>query len=202
MIMNYSLIYIVITVSLLAGLGCVEKKSRLWIDPPPGFEDSEKNSQKLYYQVEDMQSGKKENLIIPLSHMPENLVVSADGKEAFKSDAQLASATKADRMISDGKLADSQNVETPTLSYLKGLTEVEDLHQKRQFTEALVRVAPLIEQYPRQPRLLIMQGTLFRKIGEKKLALEAYRRAQKLDPKNPALEEAVLRGMEESGGNL
>lgn len=182
---------------LISTIGCASKKTRLWIDPPIGTEVSEQNSKKIYYQVEDIQGGKKESLAIPIQQMPENLVVEQRGKHSME--REIALATKADQQISDGKLPNPETSPAPTVSYLRGLAEVEGLYQKRQYSEALVHLAPLIEQYPRQSRLFVMQGTLFRKIGEKKLALDAYKRAQQLDPNNPALEEAVLRSQEEIG---
>jgi len=181
--------------------GCAEKKTRLWIEPPIGSEVSEKTSQKLYYQVEDVSSGKKENLIIPLRQIPENLIVQGrKGKSGEEVD--FAIATKADHQISEGKLPPGTNANNPSVSYLRGLAEVETLYQKKQYSEGLVRLGPLIEQYPRQARLFTMQGTLFRKIGEKKMALEAYKRAQQLDKNDPAVEEAVLKSQDELGENL
>lgn len=184
-----------------AGMGCAEKKARIWIEPPPGVQTSEKNPQKLYYQVEDIQTGKKENLIIPLNNLPENLVVQ-DNKKPHDVELEFSKATDADRQISNGKLPSPKSSDKPTVSYLRGLAEVEDLYQKQKFSEALVRLAPLVEQYPKQSRLYVMQGTLFRKIGEKKLALQAYQKAQQLDPNNPSLEEAVLKSQDELGGSL
>lgn len=190
-------------VSLATASGCAEKKTRLWIDPPPGTDVADRATQKLYYQIEDVQGGKKESMAIPLQQMPENLVVQQKASPHSESELQLA--TEADRQISDGKLPDAAAKPLkPTVSYLRGLAEVEGLYQKRQFSEALVRLAPLIEQYPKQSRLFAMQGTLYRRIGEKKLSLDAYSRAQKLDSSSATLEDAVLRARDEteSGENL
>lgn len=189
--------------ALAAASGCAEKKTRLWIDPPPGMDVADRNSQKLYYQIEDAQGGKKESMAIPLQQLPENLVVQQ--KAGPHTDSDLALATQADKQISEGKLPDpSAKTSKPTVSYLRGLAEVEGLYQKRQYSEALVRLAPLIEQYPKQSRLFAMQGTLYRRIGEKKLSLDSYNRAQKLDSGSATLEDAVLRARDEaeSGENL
>lgn len=189
----------ILLVSILCG--CAGKKTRLWIDPPVGTEMSDRGSQKLYYQIEDAQLGKKESLSIPIQNLPENLVVEQRGKGS-PSEAEIGLATKADRQISAGQLPESEKPAAPTLSYLRGLSEVEAKYQKRLYSEALIHLAPLLEQYPKQSRLFVMQGTLFRKIGEKKLALDAYKRAQQLDPGNPALEEAVLHAQDEIGETL
>ncbi len=192
--------FVAILFVLLMGAGCAEKKSRIWIDPPVGIEVTERNPQKIYYQIEDMQSGKKESLTIPLQQMPENLVVEQKNKPAPES--ELALATRADKQISAGQILSAGATTTPTLSYLHGLAEVESMYQKKQYAEALVRIAPLLEEYPKQSRLFVMQGTLFRRIGEKKLALASYKRAQQLEPNNPTLEEAVLKAQDETGENL
>ena len=180
----------------LGSMGCAEKKTRIWIDPPIGYETGDKNPRNLYYQMEDTQSGKKESLAIPLDQMPENLVV--EDQKKHKAGSSDQDVTKADQMITRGKLPDA-TANSPTLSYLRGLQEVEDLYQKAQFNEAIVKITPLIEQYPKQARLFMMQGTLFRKIGEKQLAYQAYKRAHELDQANPAVEEAFLRVQEETG---
>jgi hypothetical protein len=189
--------------ALAATSGCAERKTRLWIDPPPGMDVADRNTQKLYYQIEDSQAGKKESMAIPLQQMPENLVV--EQKAGPRTESELALATQADRQISEGKIPDAASKNSkPTVSYLRGLAEVEGLYQKRQYSEALVHLAPLIEQYPKQSRLFAMQGTLYRRIGEKKLSLDAYNRAKKLDGASATLEDAVLRARDEaeSGENL
>lgn len=186
-----------VLIGLLSAPSCAEKKTRIWIEPPLGHESSAKK--KIYYQVEDIQSGKKENLMIPLEQTPENLIV--EDRKIGKGEAGLGTATQADRMISDGKLSDKKTT-SPTVSYLRGLQEVEDLFRKRAFSEALVKIAPLAEQYPNQTRVFAMQGTLFRKIGEKKLALKAYQRAFELDNENAELEDMIARLEDETGGSL
>jgi tetratricopeptide (TPR) repeat protein len=198
--MKHKWLFILSISSLLIG-GCAEKKTRIWIEPPVGQEVSEKSGQKLYYQVEDIQTGKKENLIIPLRQVPENLTVH-NKKNQQNGDSELAMATKADQFISNGKISDPNVGNIPTVSYLRGLDEVEKLYQKKQYSESLIRLTPLIEQYPKQARLFTMQGTLFLKIGEKKMALEAYKRAQKLDKDNPAIEEAIFKTQAETGDKL
>lgn len=186
---------------LLSLSSCAEKKTRVWIDPPLGLETGSGNSQKLYYQIEDVQAGKKENLIIPLRQTPHNLVVE-EKKKNSEEDATLSLVTQADKQIQDGKLAFGQKVGAPTVSYLRGLAEVEGLYKNKKYSEALVKIGPLIEQYPQQSRLFVMQGTLFRKIGERKLSLQAYKKAQELDRGNPAIEEAVLKAQDEVGGSI
>ena len=185
-----------IFVGLLAASACAERRTRLWIDPPRGYESAA--TRNIYYQVEDVQSGKKEALSIPVDQTPSDLVVE-DHKASTGKDDAASEATSADRIIRDGKLPAAKPTAAVTISYLRGLQEVESLYGKHQFNEALVKIAPLVEQYPSQPRLFAMQGTLYRRIGERRLALQAYRRARELDQDNSEIEEAYLRLADETG---
>lgn len=187
----------------LAATSCAEKKTRIWIEPPPGYDVTEKNSRKLYYTTEDIHTGKKENMIIPIDQASENLVVENRQKSSEKDDS-FSTVTKADDQLVNGgaPAAGSLNLAPPTISYLRGLKDIEDLYQKQQFTEALVRITPLIEQYPQQARLFAMQGTLYKRIGEKKLALRAYKRAQSADRSNPDYVEAAMKLESELGGSI
>lgn len=153
--------------------------------------------------MEDIQSGKKENLTIPLEQTPENLIVENHKPFSAKgSVSEMTLVTPADRQIREGKLPEGKADAAPTVSYLLGMEDVESLYQKQKYTEALVRINPLIEQYPQQARLYVMQGTLFRKIGEKKMAFQAYKQAMKIEKNNPEIEEAVLRLQDELGEKL
>ncbi len=190
--------------SLISWVGCAEKKTRLWIEPPVGSDSDKTHSQKLFYQVEDVHGGKKESLMIPIQQTPDNLTLEENKGEnkTHPGDSEVSLATRADQQIRDGKLSITHKTGAPTVSYLRGLSEVEALYQKKMYTESLIKLAPLIEQYPQQTRLFVMQGTLFKKMGEKKLALEAYQKAQKLDSQNPEIMEAVLKIQDEIGEKL
>jgi tetratricopeptide (TPR) repeat protein len=180
---------------------CAETKSRLWIEPPVGSISN--TPRELTYQVENS-NGTKENLVIPIKQLPDYLVIE-DRKKGNKSDpgTDHASATQADQQIHGGKLAAAaKKKNAPTISYLRGLAEVEGLYHQQHYAEALVKLAPLVEEYPQQTRLLVMQGTLFRKIGEKKLALESYNKAKGLDRRNPEIDEAIAKLQDETGETL
>lgn len=188
--MKRSMIYLSMTVTLVAS-GCAENRKKIWIDPPIGYEHSSASAKKLYYQVEDVQTGKRENLTIPMEQTPENLVIEG-AKDTSDRSEQVATATKADQLLlSPGS--------KPKISYLRGLQDVETLFKKKEYSEALIHLAPLIEQYPNQPRLFAMQGTLYRMIDEKKLAYEAYKKAHQLDGSNVQYEEAMMRLQDEVG---
>jgi hypothetical protein len=181
--------------------GCAEKQTRTWIDPPPGYESTRRSGKSLYYQIDDLQSGKRESIRIPVEQAPQNLVLEDHKAKKAGADGDLSEATKADHAIETGKLAATGQAGAPTISYLRGVQEVEDLYQKQQFNEALIRIQPLIEQYPARAKLFAMQGTLFKRIGERKLAAQAYRKAHDLDKDDASIEEAYLRTQDGSEGD-
>ncbi|MEK7691282.1 MAG: hypothetical protein AAB425_09695 [Bdellovibrionota bacterium] len=190
------------SLTLLAALafisGCAERKPKLWIDPPLGAAaHPDSSDKKLYYQVEDKATGKKHNLVIPIDHNPENLVI-----EQRKSNAAGDSdVTSADAIIQSGKLplATATGGPEASSSYLRALTRLEALYDQAKYSEALIQITPMIEQYPKQARLHVMQGTLFKRVGEVKLAIKAYQEAARLEPENLKLKEAILKL--EIGGN-
>jgi hypothetical protein len=186
--------------SCLLLTGCAQKQTRIWIEPPLGARSVQ--AQGIVYTMEDTTgTGGRRSMVIPVGQIPEKFVID-DLKTRAEGESELASATKADKQIQDGKLSVGTKPEMLTISYLRGLSDVEGLYQKKLYSEALVKLAPLIEQYPQQPRLFVMQGTLFRKISENKLALDSYKKAQELDKGNPVIEEALFRIQDEMRGNL
>src|SRR5579884_3123042 len=133
-----------LTLIPLAFLSCAEKQKRTWIDPPPGYESAKRSGKSIYYQVTDVQTGKKETLAIPVEQAPQNLVVEDTRAKKAGPDGNLAEATKADHAIETGKLPTPVASGAATVSYLRGIQEVEDLYQKQQFNEALIRIQPLV----------------------------------------------------------
>jgi len=172
--------------------GCAEKEMRVWIEPPQGYE-TQQGPKNLLYRVEDVQSGKRETLSIPIAQAPQNIVVEDHEKKGADT-----GATKADHQLRGGALL-KPAAEAPTLSYLKGVEEVEALYRRKKYGTALIKLAPLIEQYPNQVRLFLMQGTLYKKTGEKKMAVLSLERARELSPDDPALEEALFKAQSEIG---
>lgn len=170
---------------------CAEPRSRVWIEPPIGY--AAQIPKKLYYKVEGG-DGNKETLAIPLTQLPQDLVV--EGVSKIAKGELGPNATRADQLFSQGKVSDAKPT-APTLSYFRGVQAVERLHAAGQFSEALIRLTPLLEQYNDQAKLFQMQGTLYRKLGERKMALLAFKRAQEIEKTNPALDEAIQRTQEE-----
>lgn len=179
---------------IVLGVGCSTSKTRIWIDPPLGLSSEVQEDKNVSYRVEDVSSGKTENIVIPMVQSPENITIQDERKKALPSDPQEGElVTQADQQIHDGTLAEHSSEEKPKISYLMGISKVEELYKKKKYAEALVRLAPLVKQYPKQTKLFVMQGTLFKKMGDSKLALEAYKRAQNLEPNNRSIRESISR---------
>lgn len=179
----------ILTLAALLVVACAEKQTRLWIEPPIGYEYTASGNN-VTYQVEDVAAGTKSKIEIPLAQNPQNLVVE-DRMKVEHTPLQPETPTKADAALKSGKVTRSTTKKTPTTSYLRSLSQVEKLYRDRQYGEALVRLTPILEDYPDQARLYVMQGTLYRKIGEKKLALQAYKQAFALDKSNTDVEGVV-----------
>jgi tetratricopeptide (TPR) repeat protein len=170
---------------LLLASACVEKPVKLVIDPPVqgggGNED-----QNLTYETQDRLTGKSEKVTIPVPQMPQRLVVDQSFK---KPGDQIPSATLADNNFADATTPDDKD--NPKISYLKGIESVENLYRGEKYHDALINLAPLIEAYPKQPKLYTMQGTIYRKLGETKMAYKAYSKALTLDKDNLKIQEVV-----------
>jgi Tfp pilus assembly protein PilF len=92
--------------------------------------------------------------------------------------------------IADKNFAQSPEKQSPKISYLKGVESVERLFNQKKYADALIQIAPLLSEYPNQTKLWIMQGTLYKKIGEKRLAYQAFKKAGTLDPNNVQVQRA------------
>ena len=102
-----------------------------------------------------------------------------------KTEVDHAPATLADEALLGKKEA------RPGLSYLKSLDKIESLYAAGEYGEALIHLTPLLKHYSKKARLYAMQGTLLQELHEPSLALEAYRKAQGLEPTNREYERAA-----------
>jgi tetratricopeptide (TPR) repeat protein len=178
---DIKIISVISFASLLIG-ACVEKPIKLVIDPPAGA-GSESN---ITYESEDRTSGKNEKLVIPVAQIPKKLVI--DQKNSVGE--SMPSPTLADgKFISE--LDQGNGKKPPSVSYLKGLEEVESLYRSAKFQDALIQLAPLIQDYPRVARLHMMEGTIYRRLGEKKMAYKSYQKALELDKDNLKVQQAL-----------
>jgi len=78
-------------------------------------------------------------------------------------------------------------------SYLLTLARVKELYRSKQYELALVELAELDRQYPEDEHILSMKGSLYERLGNKKLAAEAWQQTLRINPYNLAVLEALQR---------
>ncbi|MCM0606972.1 MAG: hypothetical protein KA715_12855 [Xanthomonadaceae bacterium] len=91
-------------------------------------------------------------------------------------------------------LAPTQD-ETPDSdgSYLAKIDKVKQLYNMGRFEAALLEVDPMIRQYPTNPKLYEMRGTVLQKLGYQDLAIKAWGQALEFNPSNIGLKKFVDR---------
>jgi tetratricopeptide (TPR) repeat protein len=180
---------ICVTLALLtaAALGAcaAPKPRRYWVRPAESA-PSQTTGRLLTYQVERVDQGVKETVRLPITSVPDAIIV--DGQTAGGSAAgSTQAADHAPATLADEALLGKKE-QKPGLSYLRSLEKIENLYAQGKYAEALVHLTPLLKHYPRKARLYAMQGTLLKELHENELADEAYRKAASLDPDNAAYE--------------
>lgn len=78
-------------------------------------------------------------------------------------------------------------------SYLAKIDKVKQLFNMGRFEAALLEVDPLIRQYPTNPKLYEMRGTVLQKLGYQDLAIKAWGQALEFNPGNEGLRKFVER---------
>jgi Flp pilus assembly protein TadD len=78
-------------------------------------------------------------------------------------------------------------------SYLLTLARVKDLYRQKQYELALVEIAELDRQYPEDEHILSMKGSLYERLGNKKLAREAWQQSLRINPNNLSVMDALER---------
>jgi hypothetical protein len=78
-------------------------------------------------------------------------------------------------------------------SYTLGLAKIMQLYQKKQFEYALIEINQLLTFYPTSPRLHKMKGTVYIKLGNLRLAEQAWMRAMQLTPTDAVLGKSLTR---------
>jgi hypothetical protein len=81
-------------------------------------------------------------------------------------------------------------------SYLATLAKVGEMYSSHRYELALIEVVDLEQQYPKEPRILAMKGSLYQKLGKTGLAREAWKKALEIDPSDTTIAEA-LRALKE-----
>jgi tetratricopeptide (TPR) repeat protein len=78
-------------------------------------------------------------------------------------------------------------------SYLGALDHLKQLYRASRYEAALGETDGLIRQYPTDPKLYQMRGTLLDRVGQTELALKSWNQALRFDPKNTSLKKFVER---------
>lgn len=106
-----------------------------------------------------------------------------------------APQTEADREIQADSpkpaKTDGAQPTTTARSYLGTLARVKALFKRRQYELALVELVALDREYPDDPKILEMKGTLYWKMRRPKLAREAWERVLTLEPDNTPVARAL-----------
>lgn len=76
-------------------------------------------------------------------------------------------------------------------SYFKGIENVKRLYRAGRYEMAIIYLKELEQDYPNDPKLLSMMGTLYLKVGQEELAREYWERVLQIDPTNKTVIEAL-----------
>ena len=88
--------------------------------------------------------------------------------------------------------AGSEDRPAPTRrSYFLGIEEVQKLYHAGRYEMAVVFLKDLDEDYPEDPKIMAMMGTLYLKLNQEELAREYWERVLQIDPTNQAVIDAL-----------
>ena len=98
--------------------------------------------------------------------------------------------------LADQELLGKTPPEGRSKSYLATLAKLSEMYSAHRYELALIEVVNLEQEYPKDPRLLAMKGSLFQKLGKTALARESWKKALEIEPSNTTVAEA-LRALKE-----
>jgi len=78
-----------------------------------------------------------------------------------------------------------------TRSYLGGVARVKEMFASRRYELGLIELVDLEKEYPNDARLLAMKGSLYLKLGQTKLARQAWEKALSINPDDLGVAEAL-----------
>ena len=78
-------------------------------------------------------------------------------------------------------------------SYLAQVDKVKQLYKLGRYEAGLIEIDQMVREYPTNPKLYEMRGTLLSRLGYEKLAISSWSQALKLNPKNKSLQKFVGR---------
>ena len=131
---------------------------------------------------------------------PVEMLTSAD-EEMLAEAVLTAKESKAPTLTADGKpveglkpsgakAVDAQRT-ARTRSYLGGVARVKEMFVSRRYELALIELVNLEKEYPNDARLLAMKGSLYVKLGQPKLARQAWEKALSINPDDLGIAEAL-----------
>lgn len=156
-------------------LGC--QSSGTGETPPPG-----KDGHRVVFiePPEKNPTGETKRASSPL---PSNTVVveMTPGSESEESEAKKETL-RAKRTDQEFELGLSPSHADVAPSYILGIKSVQKHFKNKDFEDALIEVNELLKFYPKSAKLLLMKGTLHRRLGNPSLALKSYESAFVLEP--------------------
>lgn len=88
--------------------------------------------------------------------------------------------------------AGSEDRPAPTRrSYFLGIENVKKLYRAKRYEMAIIYLKELDQDYPDDPKILSMMGTLYLKLGQPDLAREYWERVLQIDPSDRAVIDAL-----------
>jgi len=82
------------------------------------------------------------------------------------------------------------------VSYLASMDQLKDLYKRGRYETALLKSDQLVQQFPTDPKIYEMRGTLLDHVGQGALAVQAWQQALRLNPRNESLRQFVDRRMQ------
>jgi tetratricopeptide (TPR) repeat protein len=92
-----------------------------------------------------------------------------------------------------GLMPAEDSVPVSDSSYLAAMDHVKGLYKNGRYEAALVENDGMIRQYPTDPKLYQMRGTLLDRLGQTDLALKSWNQSLRFEPKNAPLRKFVER---------
>jgi tetratricopeptide (TPR) repeat protein len=125
---------------------------------------------------------------------PVEMLTAAD-EEMLAEALQDAKATKpaaagGQKPADGGQVVDAHKA-ARTRSYLGGVARVKEMFSSRRYELALIELVSLEKEYPKDARLLAMKGSLYLKLGQPKLARQAWEQALSINPDDLGVAEAL-----------
>ncbi len=92
-----------------------------------------------------------------------------------------------------GLMASENPVPEHSTSYLAGLDQIKRLYRGGRYEAALLEADDMIREYPTDPKLHQMRGTLLDRLGRSDMAIRSWEQALRFDPKNRSLKRYIER---------